>query len=217
MENRQDRARFLREADIIMAARPRIRRDTPHLAEGEPVPGATVLISEDLEGPELLPVKGGLERGLILHKLLEEVLTGETADTPEALATRGGALSNQLGLTGSKRPDPDELARAVRRGLSRPEIVAIRAKLKPEWPVASTSIMDGEEVATLGVADAAAVEEDGTTCSVVDWKSDVKPTDKVIAGYQVQLGKYLRATDAPEGFLVFLTSGDVRKVLKPAT
>ncbi|MCO6415853.1 UvrD-helicase domain-containing protein [Siccirubricoccus sp. KC 17139] len=214
-ENRQDRATFLREADIIMAALPRIRRDTPHLAEGAEAPDAMLLVSEDLEGRELLPVKGGLERGLILHKLLEEVLTGEIAETPEALAARGMELSDQLGLKDEKRPVPEELARAVRRGLGRPEIAAIRTKLRPEWPVASTTMVDSEEVATLGVADAAAVEEDGKTSSVVDWKSDVEPSEGAIAEYCGQLGKYLRATGAPEGFLVFLTSGDVRRVSNP--
>lgn len=29
------------------------------------------------------PVRGGLDRGLILHKLIEEVLTGEMAETVE--------------------------------------------------------------------------------------------------------------------------------------
>jgi exodeoxyribonuclease-5 len=211
-ENRQDRATFEREADAIRAATPKIRRDTPHLSEGDPPPDATVLVAEDAATAELHPVKGGLGRGLILHKLLEEVLTGETEDAPEALAARGGVLSDQLGLTGEGRPDPAEMARAVRRGLERVEIAAIRAKLKAEWPIASTALAGGEELVVLGVADAVAVEADGSASCVVDWKSDVAPEDATIAGYKAQVGKYLEASGAADGLLVFLTSGDVHRV-----
>lgn len=211
-ENNQDRAKFGAEAEIVMGAKPRIRRETPHLTEGEAVQEGMVIVRDDLEGQELQPVRGSLERGLILHKLLEEVLTGETLDALGALAARGAELADQLGVQGPKRPDPEELARAVRRGLDRPEIASIRTKLRAEWPVASAAFADGEEVATLGVADAVAIEHDGTTSCIVDWKSDVEPSEAAIAQYRGQVRKYLRASGAPEGLLVFLTSGDVDKV-----
>ena len=44
-------------------------------------------------------IRGGRERGLIVHKLLEEVLTGETPDQLEMLETRARALLAQLGVT----------------------------------------------------------------------------------------------------------------------
>jgi hypothetical protein len=46
------------------------------------IDGATV---EDGLAPK---IQGGRERGVILHKLIEEVLTGETAETEPALLTR---------------------------------------------------------------------------------------------------------------------------------
>jgi exodeoxyribonuclease-5 len=104
------------------------------------------------------------------------------------------------------------MARAVRRGLERVEIAAIRAKLKAEWPIASTALAGGEELVVLGVADAVAVEADGSASCVVDWKSDVAPEDATIAGYKAQVGKYLEASGAADGLLVFLTSGDVHRV-----
>jgi len=53
----------------------------------------------------LLPtIQGGRERGVILHKLIEEVLTGETAETEPALVTRAEALSRAIGQTVAHDP-----------------------------------------------------------------------------------------------------------------
>jgi exodeoxyribonuclease-5 len=41
-------------------------------------------------------VQGGRVRGLVLHKLLEEVLTGETAEDADSLAARAAELSAML-------------------------------------------------------------------------------------------------------------------------
>ena len=64
------------------------------------------------------------------------------------------------------------------------------------------------------VADAIAAEVDGSVSVVVDWKSDIAPDETTVASYRAQLGKYLDATGAPEGLLVFLTPGVVSSVSK---
>jgi hypothetical protein len=56
-------------------------------------------------------VQGGRERGLILHKLMEEVLTGETPEAEAALTERAGHLIRALGQ--SPVADP---ATGCRRG-----------------------------------------------------------------------------------------------------
>jgi hypothetical protein len=50
--------------------------------------------------------RGGRERGLVVHKLIEEVLTGETPEQAEALETRARTLLLQLDVTGADRSDP---------------------------------------------------------------------------------------------------------------
>jgi hypothetical protein len=71
-------------------------------------------------------VRGGRERGLVVHKLLEEVLTGETADRAEALEIRARALLSQLGISEAARPEDGphapELATTTLRALAIPEI-----------------------------------------------------------------------------------------------
>ena len=55
-----------------------------------------------------------------MHKLLEEVLTGETADRAEALEIRARALLAQLGISEAARPeDGPACSRAGRDDLAR--------------------------------------------------------------------------------------------------
>jgi exodeoxyribonuclease-5 len=63
-----------------------------------------------------------------------------------------------------------------------------------------------------GVADALAMAESGTIDAVVDWKSDVDPSQVTIEFYKTQVRDYLFATGAKSGLIVFVTSGRVEKV-----
>jgi hypothetical protein len=66
-------------------------------------------------------VRGGRERGLVVHKLLEEMLTGETAEDAEALEIRTRALLAQLGISEAARPeDGPSCTRAGRDRPARP-------------------------------------------------------------------------------------------------
>ncbi len=213
--NSQDRAQFEAEAALIAARMLRIRRITPHLAEADeavaveqaPMP---VRGEEDAQAPAA--PRGSRARGLILHKLLEEVLTGETADDEAALTARAAELALQLAAaSGMEGFEAAEAALAVRRGLAVPEVAAVRSSLTPEFSIAHSDTADGEEVVTLGVADAVAWEGDRIRL-VVDWKSDVSPNAATVAQYRGQVLAYLRATGAPAGVIVFLTSGAVEQV-----
>ena len=213
--NSQDRAQFETEAALIAARMLRIRRITPHLAEADEVVAVEqapmpIRGEEDAQAPAM--PRGGRVRGRILHKLLEEVLTGETADDEAALKARASELAGQIGAaSGVEGFDATEAAMSVRRGLVVPAIAAVRATLLPEYPVGHSEMADGEEVVTLGVADAVAWEGNRIRM-VVDWKSDVSPDAATVAQYRGQVLAYLRATGAPAGVIVFLTSGAVEHV-----
>ena len=219
--NGQDRAVFETEAALIAARTHRIRRITPHLAEaGEqevahpaPLPPG----AEDFNA-DTPPTRGSLARGLLLHKLLEEVLTGETSDDAAELAARAAELAEQLHDTfGVDTLDPAEAVEAVRRGLDLPEIRAIRADLVPECAVAGSVLGADDEAVTLGVADAVTVAPGGRIGVVVDWKSDVAPVPATVARYRAQVAAYLAATGAAAGLLVFLTSGRLERIAGQAT
>src|SRR5262249_45006663 len=154
--------------------------------------------------------------GLVVHKLLEEVLTGETGDRRELLETRSRALLAQLGISEATRsedgPHAPELAATVLRALAIPEIAACRSRLVPELTVFSAQADDDRTTYVGGVADALAYLPLGIIDLVIDWKTDVSPSGQQIELYREQLSDYLVATGAPEGLLVFVTTGKLDRV-----
>lgn len=164
----------------------------------------------DLPEAGALP-RGGRGRGLVLHKLMEEVLTGET-DTADA--TLRGRAAELVATCPGPASDchPAELAATVLRTLALPDVAAVRHKLVPEFGVAAMNAdADGTQV-IVGTADAVALAADGTPELVIDWKSDVMPDATTAAGYVAQVRAYLAASGAPAGLIVFMTTGTVLRV-----
>jgi exodeoxyribonuclease-5 len=211
-ENRQDAATFQAEAARIVAATPRIERRTPHLAEADDS------LPDDQfadDAPTVTSLRGGFRRGLVLHKLLEEVLTGEVNDDFEDLSRRAQELSEQVVAPGPA-PDPGEMAACVARALALEGIADLRDQLIPECAVAAAFAGGAIEEVIFGVADAIVRSEDGAISTVVDWKSDVAPDAATVARYAGQLRAYLRATGATAGLLVLLSTGKVVRILADA-
>jgi exodeoxyribonuclease-5 len=174
---------------------------------------------DSVETERPIAVQGGRERGLVIHKLLEEVLTGETEDHRAALIERANTLIQALGLPVPADPakglSDAEIAGCVERTLHLPQIAALRPTLLPEFPVYASDLLDGEERATAGVTDATSFAVDGKPTVVVDWKSDVDPAPETLEHYRIQVGNYLRTTGAELGLIVFVTSGTVLSVHAP--
>jgi CRISPR-associated exonuclease Cas4 len=187
------------------------RRPSEHDADrlGDPLTRVVILESyaEHLE-----VVGAGARRGVILHKLMEELLIGELAGELGASVARARELLHQLvsDVNDDKsRPDPNEMAAAALRGLALPEIAELRPHLVPE-----IAIWGHDEVGLLaGRADALAIIEERVDAAI-DWKSDVNPTPAVREAHVQQLHEYLSATGALRGAIVYLTSGEVAWILR---
>ncbi|WP_218820808.1 UvrD-helicase domain-containing protein [Haematobacter missouriensis] len=225
-DNTQTRASFAEEAEAINAAQARLTWLAPSRDENA---AGTVLREEETSlwtgssddpGPVLETaalVQGGRERGLILHKLMEEVLTGEVQEAEAALTKRAGELIRALG----KAPAADaaiglsalELVASVTRTLALPEIKALRPELVAEFPVYSAQMSDGVEIATAGIADALTLTAEGRPAVVVDWKSDVTAEVEALDHYRAQVRAYLDMTRAERGLIVLMTPGLVIPVL----
>ena len=226
-ENEQTRAAFAAEAAAIAertrrivwrapsrdedAARPVLREEAPAIlatdGDGAPAGGAAAAT-----------IQGGRERGTILHKLIEEVLTGETAETQPDLAARAEILISTLGLPVMDDPAqglaPVELAACVVRALSLPEVAALRSGLVPEYPVYASNETDTHEEATAGIIDAIAFDADGAPQVIIDWKSDVDPTPETLEHYRAQVRAYLDMTGAERGIVVCVTTGTAMQVIR---
>ncbi|KQN04863.1 ATP-dependent endonuclease [Sphingobium sp. Leaf26] len=225
--NDQTREIFAGEAARVVAATTRLRWLAPSRDENPQGPLVVaaepqiVVTAEDASESEvMIAVQGGRERGLVIHKLFEEVLTGETADDLTALTARATdlvrALGREPGADAGASLAPDEMAGTVARTLALPEIAALRLRLIAELPVYGLGEEDGVELATFGIVDALSLGEDGTPELVIDWKSDVSPSVAAADHYRQQVRRYLEVTGIPAGLVVFVTTGELLQVAAPA-
>ncbi len=153
-------------------------------------------------------VGGGALRGIILHKLMEELLTGIAKPDQADLRSRAAALMSQVVVEGAAGPDPSEMADTALRTFTHDELKPYIEKLVPEIPLYGAR---SEMVLTAARADAIAFEA-GVPTAVFDWKSDVSPTAENHTAYVSQLLEYLALTGVKTGAVVYMTSGEVRWV-----
>lgn len=216
--NQQSREVFAAEAATVAAAAPKIVWRAPSREDVADPPA----VVEELVGVGpvdaidlAVAAQGGRSRGTVLHKLVEEVLTGETADERFALVNRAreliGMFSGTTSVSGTL--DAEELAECVVRSLAIPEISVLRGRLAPEFPVYGATVQDGVDVVTAGIADAIAFDDQGRPEIVVDWKSDISPSQQTLAHYRQQVGAYLALTGAKLGLIVLMSSAVVLKVV----
>lgn len=220
--NTQTRAIFATEAEAITERQARLIWLAP--SRDENTAGAVLQEEEagiwtgsaDDQPAELqsaVLVQGSRERGLILHKLMEEVLTRETNEAKAALADRATILIRALGRFPVADPatglSAEELAGCVVQTLALPQIAALRPALLAEFPVYAAHADDRMETATTGIADALTLTSEGRPAVVVDWKSDVAPDPQTLDHYRAQVRAYLDMTGAERGLIVLMTTGAV--------
>ncbi len=225
-ENGQTREIYADEAAQIAARQRRIKWLAPSRDESIADPAFVaetreILMTDahdEVLGDNIsVTIQGGRQRGLLLHKLIEEVLTGETEESAPALCSRAESLIRALDLPLSDDPaklGAEELATSVLRALATPEIVALRPDLRPEFVVYASTTTDENEEVIVGIADAIAFGPSGKPTTVVDWKSDVDPTQEVIERYRDQVGAYLQMTEIEYGLIVMMTTGKVISLSK---
>jgi ATP-dependent exoDNAse (exonuclease V) beta subunit len=165
-----------------------------------------------------MEIRGGALRGTLLHKLMEEALTGETGDEEDAVERGAGELMAQLGVAPVDDPtagiSPREVAETVCRTLALPQVAELRQRLQPETAVRRAFAPDEgrPEIVVSGTADAVVLRDDGGIDAVIDWKSDVSPGAAQRERYQGQIRDYLLATGAARGLVVYMTVGQVDEV-----
>jgi ATP-dependent exoDNAse (exonuclease V) beta subunit len=201
---------FAGEANAVAASSPpvRWRRPSDHDADRPEV--QEMETGQDLDDVLEVPrVTGaGRVRGVLLHKLMEEMVTGELAGDEVALAERAGQLAAELrAFEGEEElhPNPDECAATAIRARQMPELISLWPSLQAEVPLFA---VDADDVLIAGRADALSVVN-GRIEVVIDWKSDLNPTAAERAAYVGQVAAYMRVTGAPRGALVYLSRREV--------
>lgn len=218
-DNLQDAATFRAQNEKVVSAPRPLRWAAPSRHEWSPFASGFSLPDELVASvPDLDPyagIDGGAERGTILHKLMEEVLNGETGDGHEELKARAATLCRQfLSSAGREVRDliPDEMARTVMRTLQIPLVAELRHRLLPEVAAAGAWMQGEEEVAMYGLMDTSAIQPDGTIDVTIDWKSDVRPSASATKGYVRQVTDYIETNEIERGYIVYMTTGQVVEV-----
>ena len=206
--NEQTAERFAAEAVAVATASPALTwpRPSDHDPDRAMVTEGAVDPANETAEVEITLGAGRL-RGILLHKLMEEFLTGELVEDETTVTTRADELLQQL-VAGEPDagdlPEPAELAKTALRTLHLPEIASLRPTLVPELAVWSEC--EGELLA--GRADATAYES-AAPAVVLDWKSDIAPTPHDRAQYRVQLQEYMTAIGAGRGAVVYMSRGEI--------
>jgi CRISPR-associated exonuclease Cas4 len=213
--NVQTSERFATEHAVVDAAAIPLTWIRPSDHDPDRLPTTEAIALESGDAPEIdAPVGAGRVRGLILHKLMEEVLTGELVEDVGQFAGRAHALLLELVLDpaeGGALPDCEEIAACAWRTLQLPDIAALRARLVPEWPIYAVLADSPSPTALAGRIDAIAFKGEYAE-AVIDWKSDIDPDEMDMRRHAAQLEDYLRATGGGRGALVYMTPGIVRWV-----
>ncbi|MES2018711.1 MAG: UvrD-helicase domain-containing protein [Pseudomonadota bacterium] len=218
-DNDQARGVFEAEAAIVAASARPLRWRAPSRDEGdtlavmeEETAELRIAAADEMGNGEVAhAVQGGRERGLVMHKLFEEVLNGETAEDTDGLRDRAAVLIAQVGS--EDRLSAVEISACVANTLGLPAIAALRHGLVAEYCVYGAQEEQGNgEVVTAGIADAISFTHGGQPEVIIDWKSDVNPTAATIAHYRVQVGNYLALTGAKRGMIVLATSGRIIEI-----
>jgi exodeoxyribonuclease-5 len=216
-ENLQTSALFAQEAKRISESAIDIKWHRPSLHEADAPPSEPILVFSDPDSVEastpVVEIAGSSTRGTILHKLIEEVLTGETQDSANQLESRATELLLQLGREPSSDPklgiSPKELAATIVRTLNLPEIAALRPRLVPEHTIFGSEGDGRKERLVSGIADAVAFDADNKIELIIDWKSDVETNAEKLGIYRTQLGDYRKQTGATRALLVLMTAGQI--------
>lgn len=163
-----------------------------------------------LHEDELPPISGsGLVRGLVIHRLIEEILTGETSldQVTERAAILTAQIQSYPEIELTDPIDPVEISLRVARALQLPQIHPIIDSLVPECPVYNSVSENGVSSVVIGIADAISFSPDGTPQLIIDWKSG-----QVEAHHEEQIAAYMRATGINHGLLVYVDSAQVKEV-----
>ena len=210
VRNLQDRVAFETEAERVVAASLPVTWIHPSAHDAD-LRSEESAIEDEFDGmPAPAPIAGGRVRGLVLHKLMEEVIGGALVADRQGLARRAAELVPQVEVLAREQAfvlDSAELAETVMATLALPDVAAVLPRLVAEVEVFGRLGEGTDAFRVSGRADALVVGRSGEAEAVIDWKSDAAPGTAQIAAYVAQLRTYLSAMGVQRGMLVFMTLG----------
>ncbi|MCY4000996.1 MAG: UvrD-helicase domain-containing protein [Bacteroidetes bacterium] len=213
----QSHEEFMAESERIQQISNRLKWISPSRDEIPTVDVETTFLHEgdslvDSINPSEIQGKGVI-RGLVIHKLMEEVLTGET--TSDQLHPRAEHLIKQIHESMDIQTlipmDSEEICHRIQRTLELPQISPLLDSLIPECPVYNMMTDGSTKSVVAGIADAVSFSSDGIPELIIDWKSG-----QIESHHEQQIGAYMSATEIDRGLLVYIDLGQVKEVRRSA-
>jgi hypothetical protein len=162
--------------------------------------------AEDDLSPSPTVIGAGPLRGVILHKLMEELLIGLVAADLDDLTERAAALVSQVAIEGDVLPEAKDVAQVAIDTFRHQSLIPYIATLVPEFPLYGAR---SETELISARADAVGIEN-GRPTLVIDWKSDAEPSASSRKAHESQLLQYLELLDVESGALVYMTERQVQ-------
>lgn len=149
----------------------------------------------------------GARRGIVLHRLMEELIVGLIPPSLHALTTGAETLLEHTPDGSGEVLDAAELASTALRTFDDERLKHHRGKL-----LAEVSLFGARSELSLfsARADAIALDEGGVPIVAFDWKSDVAPSEQTRRVHKGQLAQYLQLINAPRGAIVYMSRGEFR-------
>ena len=210
--NTQDLAQFAAEQSEVERACAPVRWIRPSDGDPDVISFEAPSVAAWEQPSEAIVLRaGGAVRGVILHKVMEEFVTGDLKPDANAVSERSRRLLQELGASAAI-PDLDinELADTALRTWSLPELVEHRTGLVAEVPIYGRLAAENDRLVA-GRADAVCYRS-GIPCIVFDWKSDVAPDPTARAGHASQIGQYVHVLGAERGAVVYMSLAQVQWV-----
>lgn len=157
----------------------------------------------------------GSLRGVIVHALFEELIAGLLAPELPALTARAETLRSHIpppedDETALAHIVPSEVAKMVQTGWQLASERGWVGRMAAEVPVFGTRNF----TAYSGIVDAIVYAQSGQPEAVVDWKSDVEPSNETRAQYRAQVRVYLDLLGIETAYIVYVSHGDIETVTR---
>jgi CRISPR-associated exonuclease Cas4 len=204
--NNQTRVKFEAEQAEIDRSFPHVRWVRPSAGDPDVVSfEVSPVTAWERTDADIVRV-GGAVRGVVLHKLMEELITGELSPNADAVRARSRRLCQDLATD----LDSEEVATVALRTWGLPELGEHRSGLVAEVPI--YGILDGDaDRLVSGRADAVAYGS-GKPSVVFDWKSDMNPDAAARSAYASQIAQYVKVLGASRGAVVYMSLGHIQWV-----
>ena len=209
--NLQSRAQFASEQAEVERAFAPLRWIRPSDGDPDVVSFEASSVAAWEHSAERVLVRGGAIRGVILHKIMEEFVTGELKVEADAVRARSQRLLQELsGAAAAPDIDLAELAETALRTWRLPEVAEHREGLVAEVPIYGR--LSGDDLRLVAGRADAVVYASSKPRIVFDWKSDVAPDTSARASYAGQIAQYANILGAERGAVVYMSLGQVQWV-----